>query len=76
MTLPGNRFHPAHLPPVPTGQFPSPGGDTPAAQCFALKNQVGDLYNRWRGSFPDGVDSDELRELLHRDDCGQGLVTA
>lgn len=63
MTLPGTKpSRRLHVPPVPTGTFPSPGGDTPAAQCFNLQRQVADLYNRWRSSFPDGVDPDELAD--------------
>jgi hypothetical protein len=58
-TKPARR---AHVPPVPSGQFPDPGGDDAATRCFRLQSQVADLYGRYRSSIPDGIDPEELRD--------------
>ena len=51
-----------HVPPPPSGQLPDPGGRTPAERAHRLQQQTADLYTRWRGSFPDGIYPDELRD--------------
>jgi hypothetical protein len=51
-----------HVPAVPSGQLPDPGGATPAERAHRAQQQTADLYTRWRDSFPDGIDPDELRD--------------
>jgi hypothetical protein len=58
-TKPSRRVH---VPPLPIGTFPDPGGDDAATRCFRLQNQVADLYDRYRSSIPEGVEPDELRD--------------
>jgi len=47
-----------HLP----GSFPIPVAVTPLSAAHRLQQQTADLYSRWRGSFPDGIDPDELKD--------------
>lgn len=51
-----------HVPPPPSGQLPDPGGRIPAERSHRLQQQTADLYTRWRGSFPDGIGPDELKD--------------
>jgi hypothetical protein len=51
-----------HVPPPPSGLLPEPGGRTPAERAHRLQQQTADLYTRWRGSFPNGIDPDELKD--------------
>jgi hypothetical protein len=51
-----------HVPPPPSGHLPDPGGRTPAERAHRLQQQTADLYTRWRGSFPTGIDPDELKD--------------
>jgi hypothetical protein len=42
--------------------LPGPGGRTPAERAHRVQQQTADLYTRWRDSFPDGIDPDELKD--------------
>ncbi len=64
MTFPGTRpARRVHVPPPPSGQLPDPGGQDSVQRAHRRQQQVADLYTRWRGSFPDGIDPDELKNL-------------
>jgi hypothetical protein len=61
--LPGTRpARRVHVPPVPSGTFPDPGGRDAAERAHRLQRQTADLYTRWRASFPQGIDPDELKD--------------
>lgn len=63
MTLPGTRpARRVHVPLPPSGQLPDPGGQDSVQRAHRRQQQVADLYTRWRGSFPDGIDPDELKD--------------
>jgi hypothetical protein len=63
MTIPGTApARRVHVPAPPSGQLPDPGGRTPAERAHRLQKQTADLCTRWRGSFPDGIDPQELKD--------------
>jgi hypothetical protein len=47
-----------HLP----GSLPDPGGADSVSKAHRRQQQVANLYTRWRGSFPDGIDLDKLKD--------------
>ncbi len=63
MTLPGTApARRVHVPPVPRGTLPDPGGATAAERAHRLQLQAAQQYTAYRASIPDGVDPEELRD--------------
>jgi hypothetical protein len=63
MTLPGTApARRVHVPPVPMGKLPDPGGATPAERAHRLQLQAAQQYTAYRASIPQGVDPDELKD--------------
>ena len=63
MTFPGTApARRVHVPSVPTGTLPDPGGHDSVERAHRLQRQTADLYTRWRGLFPDGINPDELKD--------------
>lgn len=61
--IPGTRpARRVHVPPVPNGTLPDPGGRDAAERAHRLQRQTADLYARWRASFPAGIDPNELKD--------------
>jgi hypothetical protein len=63
MTFPGTApARRVHVPSVPSGTLPDPGGRDSVERAHRLQRQTADLYTRWRASFPHGIDPDELKD--------------
>ena len=62
MSFPGTSAPPRHMPPLPSGQPPDPGGTDSVTRAHRRQQQVAQAYQQYRASIPDGVSADELRD--------------